>query len=388
MVSARQGNMKRKNMNNKGGNNMRKNFKQGQHLQQQQHGGGFKQQLLQQHNGGRPNMGAMFNQNPMMDNPNQMMDNPGYMDFNEPPIRQPYQPKGGMNNKNIQQNGNNAFGDAGISGGGAVGKINKNRGRRMGMKQQRGPGQQRGNQRNGGIVAIGNKNNNANGGGRWGGIQRNGNQGNGFGMGVGNGGQFRNGPRIPPMGPMTPMHPGDFDYAGPQFFGPPQRFAPGPQNFPGPSFPPLGMSPMGPRGHMMPRGRPIPPPIAGPNMPPFRNNGNAGGRGPIRRKPGQQSNNRRSNMKGGKNKKKGNQKGNQKGKKQLTNAEKYPLDKPWVNDEIKAAHDKKVELANQLKGKKNDELFAEFKKQRDAFVTLYEAARTEHNAKNKPEVII
>lgn len=64
------------------------------------------------------------------------------------------------------------------------------------------------------------------------------------------------------------------------------------------------------------------------------------------------------------------------------NQDRYQLNKPWVTDEIKAAHEKKVELANQLKGNKNDELFAEFKTKRDEFVKLYDAARTEYN-KNK-----
>lgn len=62
--------------------------------------------------------------------------------------------------------------------------------------------------------------------------------------------------------------------------------------------------------------------------------------------------------------------------------DRYQLTKPWVTDEIKAAHEKKVELANKLKGNKNDELFAEFKVKRDEFVKLYDAARTEYN-KNK-----
>lgn len=380
MVSARQGNMKRKNGNNKGGN-MRKNFKQGPQFQQQQQQHGFKQQLLQQRNVGRPNMSAMFNQNPMMDNPNQMMDNPGYMDFNEPPIVRPSYQQKGIGNKNQQQIvGNLGMNASGMSNGNgnANGKGNKNRGRRIGMKQQQqqqqrngGNGQRIPNQRNGGNN-VGNKNNAI---GRWSGQQRNNQNGN-FGM---NRGQF--GPMQPPM-QMGRMHPGDFDYAPQQFFGP-QRFAPGP----GPMMPMMG-PPIGRPMQMMgpPMGR-LPLPI-----PPFRarnaggRNGNAGGRnGPIRRKGNQQANNRRANPKAGKNKKKGERKG---GKKPMTNAEKYPLDKPWVTDEIKAAHDKKVELSNQLKGKKDDELFAEFKKQRDAFVTQYEAARTEYNAKNKPEVII
>lgn len=70
------------------------------------------------------------------------------------------------------------------------------------------------------------------------------------------------------------------------------------------------------------------------------------------------------------------------------NANKYVLEKPWVNDEIKEAHDKKVDLENQLKGKKNDEIFAEFKVQRDKFVALYDAAKAEYIAKKTAEVNI
>ncbi|XP_055846364.1 DNA-binding protein K10 [Episyrphus balteatus] len=56
----------------------------------------------------------------------------------------------------------------------------------------------------------------------------------------------------------------------------------------------------------------------------------------------------------------------------------YPLDKPWVTEEIRQEHNKKENIENRLKGKKNDELFAAFKVQRDKFVALYEAARTKH----------
>lgn len=63
----------------------------------------------------------------------------------------------------------------------------------------------------------------------------------------------------------------------------------------------------------------------------------------------------------------------------------YPLDKPWVTDEIRQEHTKKEDIENKLKGKKNDELFAAFKVQRDKFVALYEAARNKHleDAKSK-----
>lgn len=92
------------------------------------------------------------------------------------------------------------------------------------------------------------------------------------------------------------------------------------------------------------------------------------------------------NLKGGRNLKnqkvQKNLKGGRKVGKGRRNQDRYQLNKPWVTDEIKAANEKKVELANQLKGNKNDELFAEFKAKRDEFVKLYDAARTEYN-KNK-----
>lgn len=62
--------------------------------------------------------------------------------------------------------------------------------------------------------------------------------------------------------------------------------------------------------------------------------------------------------------------------------EEYPLDKPWVTEEIKAEHDKKCELAERLKGNKDDALFAQFKEQRDKFVKMYDAARLEFIGKH------
>ncbi|XP_022219057.1 DNA-binding protein K10 [Drosophila obscura] len=56
----------------------------------------------------------------------------------------------------------------------------------------------------------------------------------------------------------------------------------------------------------------------------------------------------------------------------------YPLDKPWVTEQIRGEHDKKVDIENRLKGNKDDELFAQFKLQRDKFVELYEGAREDY----------
>lgn len=62
--------------------------------------------------------------------------------------------------------------------------------------------------------------------------------------------------------------------------------------------------------------------------------------------------------------------------------EEYPLDKPWVTEEMKAEHEKKCELAERLKGRKDDALFAQFKEQRDKFVKMYDAARLEFIGKH------
>lgn len=387
MVAARQNNnLKRKN-GKPGANNMRKNFKPGGgqlQQQQQQHNGGFKQQIrINNGNVRGNNMNRLMNVNfnPMFA-PNQMND-PGYMDFNEPSVRQ-FPPKNSYqknaNNVNpMNMNGQNG-GGGGVGGGGGGGGVgnknnnNKNRGR-MNFNKPRNNNNI--NAANNGL----NMGNNAN--------VRMGN-GRNFamnGIGGGNNGPFRNGPpRIPfndaPMpGGGAGMRPND-NFGGPQFF-PPQRF--------GPMMPPqIGMRP--PIGRPMMARRPLPPPPAV-MIPPFRGGGGNNGR-PMRRKigngapPVQNVNNPRrppNNPKGGiKNRRKNDRKAT---KKLNFSVDKYPLTKPWVTDEIKAAHDKKVELSNQLKGKKDDQLFAEFKIQRDAFVKLYETARDEFNAANKKQVI-
>lgn len=355
MVAPRQGNIKRK--NGKPGNNIRR-FKPGQAgFKPQQH----QQQLQRNNRNGLRNAAAIFNQNQIIDNTNQMMDNPGYMDFNEPTVRQPPMQKPNMN-KN-QQNGIKLNGN-GPANGGPHRHANGNKNRRQGPING---GNQHQPQRNG----FGNPGNS----GRFG-PPRNFNGGGGGGGGGGAG--FRGGP--PRMHPMPPMH--DFP---PQFF-PHQRF--GPPMMPPP--PPMGMGMMGPplppRRPMGPRRGPLPPPMAG--APPFRGNNNGPTR-PVRRGkvngPVNGPNNRRQNLKLGKGRKKADRTKNTK-KVNQQSSNQYPLKKPWVTDEIREAHDKKVELANGLKGKKDDALFAEFKAQRDKFVSLYEAARASHIGKNKDEV--
>lgn len=115
---------------------------------------------------------------------------------------------------------------------------------------------------------------------------------------------------------------------------------------------------------------------------PFRGNGPRGL--PARRKVVNAKGNAPANLKGVRKPPPKGQKTLKNGRKikGRRNQDRYQLTKPWVTDEIKTAHEKKVELANQLKGNKNDELFAEFKAKRDEFVKLYDAARTEYN-KNK-----
>lgn len=66
---------------------------------------------------------------------------------------------------------------------------------------------------------------------------------------------------------------------------------------------------------------------------------------------------------------------------------KYDINKPWVTDEIREIFNKKVELENKLKGNKNDQLFAEFKNQRDKFVKMYEARHLEFIGKHDKKVI-
>lgn len=385
MVAARQGNMKRKNMN-KGGN-MRKNFKQGQ--PQQSNNGGFKPNFPRNNrNNGMNNMTntQLFNQ--MMNSVSQMMDNPGYMDFNEPNIRSSYPLKNGSNNNGMSnQNG------GGMNINNNKNKLNRGgRGGRMGFNK---PGNTNGfnprvSNNNSNVNGNNQRTGNGNNGGRFAGSGRNNQQqNNNFGMNGnmknGNNGQYRNGggQRMIPMNGMgngmgNGMRANNFDnYGAPQFY--PQRFNPGPMMPPPP--PQIMRLPM--RGPMMSR-RPLPP---GP-MPQFRSN-NGPRNGPIRRKMGGtgaaggtsgqiQNNQRRGNHKGSKNRRRIG--------KRNPNGDKYPLSKPWVTDEIKTAHEKKIELSNQLKGKKDDQLFAEFKKQRDAFVGLYETARTEYN-KQKQQVI-
>ncbi|KAH8420618.1 hypothetical protein KR009_012179 [Drosophila setifemur] len=189
----------------------------------------------------------------------------------------------------------------------------------------------------------------------------------------------------PPMGPMGPMGP------GPRGAGPRPHFPPMP--FPGPMGPmrgamrgPMGGLPPPPHPFMRRNGPPGPgmgpgpmmggpPPMhmMGPRMPP---------RGPppgvpFGGIPGMIMNGGRISKPNPKLIKLG-----IKGKSSIKTLKhlisQYPIDKPWVTEEIRTEHTKKVDIENRLKGHKDDELFAQFRVQRDKFVSLYEAAREEY----------
>lgn len=152
---------------------------------------------------------------------------------------------------------------------------------------------------------------------------------------------------------------------------------------PGPmSMMPRPMPPMPPmRGPMLnPMGRMMPPPMRGrPDGPPMRRNPNGKlppgrmGKGPKGAVPRVAPTNGKIAKTIGK---------KIKPKVAAKPKEDYPLDKPWVTEEIKAEHQKKVDLAERLKGNKDDVLFAQFKEQRDKFVKMYDAARLEFIGKH------
>ncbi|EDV45598.1 DNA-binding protein K10 [Drosophila erecta] len=180
----------------------------------------------------------------------------------------------------------------------------------------------------------------------------------------------------PPMGP-GPRGPGPMGPGGPypqMPFQPPMPGVrgPGPMGLmggPPPPPPPYFMRRNGPGpGPMM--GGPPPMHMMGPRMPP-RGMPPGGPFGPMNMNGGRIM---KPNPKLIKQVVKG--KSSIKTLKNLINQ--YPIDKPWVTDEIRSEHDKKVDIENRLKGHKDDELFAQYKGQRDKFVGLYEAAREEY----------
>lgn len=205
----------------------------------------------------------------------------------------------------------------------------------------------------------------------------------------------------PPMGPVPPM-----PLMGPGGRGPPM---PHPMGMgPGPmGGHPMGPGPIGPgpmNGRLPFRGRmpPIPPmmnmnpmrPMPPPLRSQFRNQKFNQQNKPIKKNltkidknnkqqgPGPKNNQMRKNNR---NFKKGDNRKN-KSRNQKKQQPAYPLDAPFVTVEIKAEHDKKEEILQRLKGKKDDQLFAEFKQQRDLFVKMYDEAKKVYEEANKEKV--
>ncbi|XP_067637946.1 DNA-binding protein K10 [Eurosta solidaginis] len=311
--------------------------------------------------GGGPGIGGDFNQ--MMFNASQIPDNPGYMDFTNP------SPSGGGGN-----------------GMGQMQQKKKNNKNKQKGKQQQAQFQhpQRNQQaQNNGV-------------GNW-----NTNKGNQFqGPNMGNNNRFNNG--------NNGGGPRNFNNAGLMQNGPNRGRGMGPRSGPGPRGN-VGMPPMSPHGFqspmippMPPMGRgPMPPPPMGPQPPPrfLRRSGRMGPMPPIppqippmipprmpRSMPPAPFNNagkvKKPNTKVVKKVVKG--KSTIKTLKNLVNQ--YPIEKPWVTAEIRAEHEKKIDIENRLKGNKNDELFAQFKLQRDKFVAMYETAREEYLKKEAAAV--
>lgn len=204
------------------------------------------------------------------------------------------------------------------------------------------------------------------------------------------------GPPIPPMPPMFPMggrrNGGPFGPPPPPFRVPPMgmrgmrggpmmpppngRFGPGPM----PMMPPRPMMPMPPmRGGPMNWGGPNN--WNRPDGPPMRRNPN-GKLPPGGARPGKAGLKGAAALRNGKGPKLAPGKKGAKLKEAAKPREEYPLDQPWVTDEIKAEHDKKVQLADRLKGNRDDALFAQFKEQRDKFVKMYDAAKLEFIGKH------
>uniref|UniRef100_W8BL44 DNA-binding protein K10 n=1 Tax=Ceratitis capitata TaxID=7213 RepID=W8BL44_CERCA len=314
--------------------------------------------------GGGPRPAPPGNFNQMMFNGSQIPDNPGYLDFNNPspPV------VGGNGMGQMQQKKKN--------------NKNRQKGKPQIQFQQQASNAQ--------LQLNGNGNWNKNKGSHFHGHNGAGN--NRFNSGN-NGGprNFNNSGPVPPNGmnrnrrmgpPPGPMPRGNISMPPiqPQAHGfQPQMIPPMPPMGRGPIPPPLGIQPPPPFLRRSGRIGPIPPipppmpPMIPPRMPramppaPFSNAGKI-------KKP---------NTKLVKKVVKG--KSTIKTLKNLVNQ--YPIEKPWVSDEIRAEYDKKVDIENRLKGNKNDELFAEFKVQRDKFVSMYETAREEYLKKEAAAVM-
>uniref|UniRef100_A0A1S4HD75 DNA-binding protein K10 n=1 Tax=Anopheles gambiae TaxID=7165 RepID=A0A1S4HD75_ANOGA len=323
----------------------------------------FKPAMAKQYNpmSNMRNMNAMFNAN-------QLGDDPGFVDFNDDSITAAPNGTGGPNAAGAATSN-------GLEGGGIKNGPFANGNRRMNPPMKRP-------MKNGGMPGMRNRmNGGANGMPSWGPPMPPPN------MFPGPPSAGRRGPMNPP--PIPPPVPPAHFRSGPgmRMRGPQNgRFGvggpPGPMSLMNrplpPPIPPMAGRPMPP-----PMGRMMPPPLRHGGLDgPMRRNMNGGGMhargmggkmGPFARNgmppgggTGVGPNGKRARPK----------------PTQPPNREEYPLDKPWVTEEIKAEHDKKADLANRLKGHRDDELFAQFKMQRDKFVKMYEAARLEYIGKH------
>ncbi|XP_053670948.1 DNA-binding protein K10 [Anopheles nili] len=326
--------------NKRGGNQMpnRQRFKQG-----------FGKQYNQMNN--MRNMSAMFNAN-------QLGDDPGFVDFNDDSITSA--------NETGVANTNAANGSDSGSKNYSSGNRRMNQPMKRPMKNG-GPGMR--HRMNGGTNGMPN----------WGHPMAPPN------MFPGSSSGNRRGPMNPPPIP-PPVPPAHFrNGPGMRMRGPPNgRFGAGPpgpmsllsmhRSLP-PPIPPMTGRPMGPPLGM---GRMMPPPLRhGPDGQMRRNvNGNLHGRGMIPKMNSFPRNGMTPN--GGTI----GPNGKRARTKPVQQREEYPLEKPWVTEEIKSEHDKKAELANRLKGHRDDALYAQFKEQRDKFVKMYEAARLEFIGKH------
>uniref|UniRef100_A0A182QQJ9 Uncharacterized protein n=1 Tax=Anopheles farauti TaxID=69004 RepID=A0A182QQJ9_9DIPT len=308
------------------------------------------------------NMNAMFNAN-------QLGDDPGFLDFNDDSITSTNSGPGNNFGGPITANGSDAGNKAPF--------VNGNRRMNVPMKRPMKNGAPGGGMRH-------RMNGGGNGMPNWGGPMAPPNMFPGPPAPAG-----RRGPMHPP--PLPPPVPPAHFRNGMRMRGPQNgRFGAGPpgpmsllaMNRPiPPPIPPMGGRPMPPPPGM---GRMMPPPmrqgpdggpmrrnmngnmharVMGGKMNPFPRNGMApnGGGGGVMGPMGKRMRPRPT---------------------QQQNREEYPLDKPWVTEEIKGEHDKKTDLANRLKGHRDDALFAQFKEQRDKFVKMYEAARLEYIGKH------
>ncbi|ETN60337.1 hypothetical protein AND_008067 [Anopheles darlingi] len=320
--------------------------------------------------GGGPPQSAM--NRAMLYDANQLGDNPGFLDFNDDSISFP---STGTRDSNNGLNSGTTSTGGGLTNGAEASQNGPN----MNGNRRLNPGMKRPMKNGAGMRPR------MNNGPNWGPPMAPPNSFPGPSP-VGRRGQMHP-PAIPPLPPPPGAH---FRNGGPGMGRPMRgphngRFGGGPprpmpllsMNAPlPPPVPPMGVGqPMPPPPGM---GRMLPPPIRPPGMLRRQPNGLFPGMGPRMHafaRNGMAAPNGNAN---------GNRIGTR-GKPAPPNRDPFALDKPWVTEQIKAEHDKKEELANRLKGHRDDALFAQFKEQRDKFVKMYEAARLEFIGKQQSE---